>query len=85
MEAITTWIAYKHGQCDILIDITDPTNPTEVGYYDTGDNNTSYGISLSQDGTKAFVTDCKHGLVIIDLELFTPISNKPSANQLIFK
>jgi len=30
-------------------------------------------ITLSQDGKKAFVVG--HGLKIIDLELFTPISN----------
>ena len=46
-----------------IIDITDPTNPTEGGYYDTGGS--AEGVAVS--GNYAYVADCWEGLRIIDI------------------
>ena len=59
-----------------VIDITDPTTPKKIHRYNTSVGNNEMGITLSQDGKKAFVVG--HGLKIIDLELFTPISSNSS-------
>jgi hypothetical protein len=45
-----------------VVDVTDPTNPTEVGFYDTpGD---TYGVSVS--GGYVYVADQNGGLFILD-------------------
>ena len=47
----------------MTVDISDPYNPTKHSSYDTAGK--SYGVTLSRDGTKAYIADGKNGLVII--------------------
>jgi len=49
----------------VVIDISDPTNPTKLGLYDTAGR--AYGVTLSSDGIKAYVADYDNGLVVIDI------------------
>nr|WP_187647136.1 hypothetical protein [Nitrosophilus labii] len=51
-----------------IIDISDSANPILLGSYDTA--GWAYGVTLSSDGTKAYVADGGSGLVVIDLSLF---------------
>jgi len=46
-----------------VIDITDPTNPTELGYYDTG----SWARDVAVSGGYAYVADRENGLRVIDI------------------
>jgi len=69
-EAITS----SHGL--LVINITNPSKPNRVAHYNT--NGRSQEVILSSNNTKAFIADGINGLVIIDLELFTPISSNSS-------
>jgi hypothetical protein len=57
----------------VILDITDLQNLKKVDGFDIGWTNK---VTLSSDDTKMFVSLLSN-LVIIDLELFIPISNKP--------
>jgi len=52
----------------VVVDISDPANPTKLGSYDTAGY--AWSVTLSGDGTKAYVADSSNGLVVIDLSLF---------------
>jgi len=49
----------------VIVDVSDPANPTQLGAYDTAGN--AYGVTLSGDGTKAYVADGYNGLLIVDV------------------
>ncbi len=49
----------------VVIDISDPANPSKLGSYNTA--NYANGVTLSNDGTKAYVADGLNGLVVIDV------------------
>jgi hypothetical protein len=46
-----------------IFDITDPTDPTQVGHFDTD----GFAIGVTVSGKYAYVTDGDNGLVIIDI------------------
>ena len=48
-----------------VLDISNPTNPTELGYLSMGDP--VKAITLSNDGTKAYVANGDNGLLVIDI------------------
>jgi len=52
----------------VVVDITDPGNPSEFSAYNT--IGAAYGVCLSSDGTEAYIADLNNGLVVIDLTLF---------------
>ena len=51
----------------VVIDISDPTNPTKLGSYNTAGY--AEGVTLSSDGSKAYVADYGNDLVVIDIGL----------------
>jgi len=48
-----------------LLNFSDPTNPTKLGSYNTAGY--AWGVTLSSDGSKAYVADGGKGLVVIDV------------------
>ena len=49
----------------VIVDISDPSNPTKLGSYNT--KGSSHSVALSSDGSKAYVADGFNGLVILDI------------------
>ena len=49
----------------VVLDITDPSNPTQLERLDTEDY--AYDVTLSKDGSKAYIADGGNGLVILDI------------------
>jgi len=48
----------------VIVDTSDPAHPTKLGSYKIAIG-AVYGVTLSSDGTKIYVTDNKKGLFII--------------------
>ena len=58
-------ISYSFLKGLVVIDISDPANPTKLGSYDTAGY--AIGVTLSSNGKKAYVADGDNGLVVIDV------------------
>jgi hypothetical protein len=65
----------RHNEKVKVINIKNPSNSTKLNSFSSA--KLPSDIAISNDDTKAFIADWDNGLVIIDLELFNPISNKP--------
>ena len=61
-DGTKAYIADDHGL--VIVDTSDPYNPTKLGSYDKA--GWSSGVALSSDGTKAYITN-GNGLVIVDI------------------
>ena len=48
----------------VIVDITNPNNPTQIGHFDTY---YAWHVALSNDETKAYIADGVNGLVIVDI------------------
>ncbi len=50
----------------VIIDISNPANPTKLGSYNT--KGYAESIALSKDETKAYIADGLNGLVIVEIK-----------------
>jgi hypothetical protein len=86
---------YPHGDQNSsglsVINVSDPANPHEAGYYGTSSSAMGVTLSFAVDGVSAFVADNEAGLQIVDFlgegieESFKPQASSPKPDASIIR
>lgn len=64
-----------------VIDVSNPTAPTLLETFQTANTGTAYSITASLIDSRLFIANGTHGMHMVDLELFNPITDGDNDND----